>query len=60
MVILRILGGIFIVFGLVACLTIIGIPIGAGAIIIGLLFILVGKKSRPIVVQVSHDTAPKV
>jgi hypothetical protein len=53
--VLRIIGYLFIAFGLIACLTIIGIPLGVGSMILGLIFVLVGKKRQPIVVQVSHD-----
>jgi uncharacterized membrane protein YccF (DUF307 family) len=59
MVVLRIIGFLFIAFGLVACITIIGIPLGVGSMIIGLIFVLVGKKRAPIIVQVSHDHLPK-
>ncbi len=55
MAVLRIIGYLFIAFGLIACLTIIGIPLGVGSMILGLIFVLVGKKRQPIVVQVSHD-----
>jgi hypothetical protein len=53
--VLRIIGYLFIAFGLIACLTIIGIPLGVGSMILGLIFVLVGKKRQPIIVQVSHD-----
>ena len=55
MAVLRIIGYLFIAFGLIACLTIIGIPLGVGSMILGLIFVLVGKKRQPIIVQVSHD-----
>ena len=55
MAVLRIIGYIFIAIGLIACVTIIGIPLGVGSMIVGLIFVLVGKKRQPIVIQVSHD-----
>ena len=54
MAVLRIIGYIFIAIGLIACVTIIGIPLGVGSMIIGLIFVLVGKKRQPIIVQVNH------
>ncbi len=59
MVVLRIIGFLMIAFGLIACITIIGIPIGVVAMVLGLLFVLVGKKRRPIVVQVTHEQGSK-
>jgi hypothetical protein len=62
MIVLRIFGSVLIVFGLIVCLTIVGIPIGVGAMLLGLLFIVVsllGRKRSPIIIQVSHDQVPK-
>jgi hypothetical protein len=59
MIVLRIIGFTLITIGLIACLTIIGLAVGVPMMIIGLLFVLVGKKRAPIVVQVSHDSLPR-
>lgn len=55
MLLLRILGIILIVLGLVFCLTIIGAGIGIGMILIGAILVFVGRKPRPIIVQVMRE-----
>lgn len=54
---LRILGIIFILVGLMLTISIVAAPIGIGLMLLGLLFIVVGRK-RTVVVHV-HDGAPK-
>ena len=55
MVVLRIIGFALIALGLVFCVTIIGAHIGIAMILLGLLFVFVGRKRSPIVVQVTKD-----
>ncbi len=55
MVLLRIIGIILILLGLVFCLTIIAVTIGIPMILIGALLVFVGRKPRPIIVQVTRD-----
>jgi xanthosine utilization system XapX-like protein len=60
MVILRIIGFILIAIGIVFCLTLIGLPIGVLMIILGLLFVLVGKKPARLNVQVVQPQQPPI
>jgi hypothetical protein len=55
MIILRILGILLVLLGLVFCITIIGATIGVPMIIIGAILALIGKKRAPIVVNINHD-----
>jgi hypothetical protein len=59
MLLLRILGIILILLGLVFSVTIIGATIGIPMILIGALLVFVGRKPRPIVVQVMHEDKNK-
>src|SRR5436305_931336 len=59
---MRIVGIVFILIGLVACLTIIGIPFGIGMMFIGAIFVALGGRRRTAVtnvVQVSNTAAPE-
>lgn len=60
MVVLRIIGFILIAIGIVLCLTLIGLPVGVFMIILGLLFVLVGKKPARLSVQVVQAQQPLV
>ena len=55
MLFLRILGICLIVSGLIFCVTIIGAAIGVPMLLIGLLFVAVGRKRTPIVIQINSD-----
>jgi hypothetical protein len=55
MLFLRILGICLILLGLIFCATIIGAAIGVPMLLFGLLFIVVGRKRTPIVVQINND-----
>ena len=52
---LRIIGGIMIVLGIVLSITIILAPVGVPMIVLGLLFILVGRKRAPIIVHINNS-----
>ncbi len=52
----RIVGGGLIILGLILCITIIGATIGVPMILIGALLYFVGRKSRPIIIQVQKDS----
>ena len=58
MIVLRIVGIILILLGLVACVTIIGFIPGIIMIIIGAVLVIVGKKPRTIVVNVNQNAPP--
>lgn len=55
MIVLRIIGFLMIGLGLIFTITIIGAAIGVPMMIIGLLFVLVGKKRAPIIIQVQNN-----
>jgi Family of unknown function (DUF5362) len=55
MIILRIVGILLVLLGLVFCITIIGAAIGVPMMIVGAILAFVGKKRAPIVVNINHD-----
>ena len=57
-VILRVLGILITLLGLVFCITIIGAFIGVPMIFIGLIMVVVGRKPRAIIVNV-HQQPPR-
>ena len=55
MVVLRVLGFLMIAVGLLFTITVIGAFIGVPMMLIGLLFVLVGKKRAPIIIHVQNN-----
>lgn len=55
MIVLRIIGFLMIGVGILFSITIIGAAIGVPMMLIGLLFILVGRKRAPIIVQIQNN-----
>ena len=58
MVVLRILGFILIAIGLILSITIVLIWLGIPMMLLGLLFVLVGKKRAPIIIQMQQQPPP--
>ena len=55
MVLLRILGGCLIAWGLLFSITIIGAAIGVPMMLLGVLFLVVSQKRTPIIIRINND-----
>lgn len=56
MIVLRIIGILLILFGLLACITIIGFIPGLLMMLVGAVLVFVGRKPRAIVVHVNNGS----
>lgn len=58
MVVMRILGFAMIAMGILLSLTIIGAAIGIPMLLIGALFVMIGRKRAPIVIHLQNPPEP--